>query len=456
MNSAVKLKNLQVLGLVLVIGLAAYLRFIAVAETRIDAPIRGDARLYVIYALNLQHFGVFSREIPKSEDVAPKPDAFVTPGYPTFLAALLDQDNIERSIAVIGYVQALLGTLTVLIYFILFSRFLSPTFSLLGTLLVAISPHLVNASVYLLTETLFTFMLGATLLSLDIALRGGRARLFALTGLLLGATTLVRPTTLLFLLAIAFLLTLIRQKPAANLRNFLIMCVAFSVIQGGWMMRNLHATGAVSDPSLTASFIQHGSYPNLMYENRPETYGYPYDFDPYNEQIRGNLKLVLSSLWIKAKEDPGEYLAWFLYGKPVQYFSWSLTESVGDSFIYAPLKTPYADNAVLSLSYQLSKIMHWPSITLAAGSLVLLTMHRRRADVAALLLAVGALYFVGLHMIGAPFPRYSLPIRPVAYGLSIVSLQWLWFTMNHLSPFQARRDESPQPDSSNIRKSSEH
>lgn len=441
MNSAAKLKNLQVLGLVLVIGLAAYLRFIAVAETRIDTPIRGDARLYVIYALNLQHFGVFSREIPESQNVAPKPDAFVTPGYPTFLAAFFDQNNIERSIAIIGYVQALLGTLTVLIYFILFSRFLSPIFSVSATLLIAISPHLINASVYLLTETLFTFLLGAMLLSLDTALRSEKARHFALAGLLLGATTLVRPTTLMFPAAIALLFIVLRKTPAANLRNFSILCVAFALVQGSWMIRNLHSTGQLSDPRLTASFIQHGSYPNLMFENKPESYGYPYQFDPENDQIKGNIDRVLETLWRRAQNAPNEYLAWFIWGKPLQYLDWNLTESVGDSFIYAPLSTPYTSNPIFVWTHAASKALHWPGLALALGACIM-AIFFGRAEVGLLLLAVSALYFVGFHMIGAPFPRYSLPVRPIILGLSIVFLQCSYLNLRKPSA-SCRTPEQP-------------
>ncbi len=429
MKPVSKSSPLYILALILVFGLAAYLRFIAVVETRIDTPIRGDARLYVIYALNLQHFSVFSRELPQNDEVTPSPDAFVAPGYPALLSLMFDGNHVERSIATVGYVQALLSMLTVLVYFILFSRFLAPSFCLLATLLVAISPHLVNASVYLLTETLFTFSVGLLLLSLDSALRTTRPSLFVLSGLLLGVATLIRPTTLLFVFALGFIFLIVRKTPAANLRNFSILCVAFALVQGSWMLRNLHSTGQLSDPRLTASFIQHGSYPNLMFENSPESYGYPYKFDPENEQIKGNIGLVLDTLWRRAQAAPSEYLAWFLWGKPIQYLAWDLTESVGDSFIYAPLKTPYASHPIFAWSHVLSKALHWPSIVLALGACIL-AIFSRRTEVGLLILATSAIYFVGFHMIGAPFPRYSIPLRPIIYGLAAAFIQYGW-TMRH-------------------------
>jgi len=32
------------------------------------------------------------------------------------------------------------------------------------------------------------------------------------------------------------------------------------------------------------------------------------------------------------------------------------------------------------------------------------------------------IYFLLIHTIAAPFPRYSIPIRPITYGLAIFSL----------------------------------
>ncbi len=62
--------------------------------------------------------------------------------------------------------QALLGVGTILIYLLIFRTYLRPALALSAAGLTAISPHLVNSSVYILTECFFTFLVGAGLLAL--------------------------------------------------------------------------------------------------------------------------------------------------------------------------------------------------------------------------------------------------------------------------------------------------
>jgi hypothetical protein len=45
---------------------------------------------------------------------------------------------------------------------------------------------------------------------------------------------------------------------------------------------------------------------------------------------------------------------------------------------------------------------------------------------AARFVALVLLYFTALHMIGAPFPRYAIPLRPFLYGMAIFALAAAW------------------------------
>ena len=410
------------LFVLLVVVLGCYLRLIAMEQTRIEDPIRGDARIYVSYAFNLQHFGVFSNQIPDTPEKAPVPDAFVPPGYPLFLSELFDFKQINASVIRIGYVQALLSLVTLLVYWLLFRRFLTPAWALAAAFLTAICPHLVNASVYLLTETLFTLALALLLLALDQAERSRKPALFVVAGVLLGTATLIRPTTLLFLLPLALWLWWTPGTPGSRFKRLLLIALPFVVMQGAWMARNLRETGHASDPALSASFIQHGSYVNLEYDDRPESYGYPYRFDPDNDRIHGKPDLILRSLLERARRAPLKYLQWYALGKPVQFLAWNLTESIGDAFIYAPARTPYADQPVFLATHALAQIAHWPLVALALIT-ALACLWRPPANTTATLFALCLLYFIGFHMIGAPFPRYSIPVRPVLYGLAMFGPQ---------------------------------
>lgn len=409
----------------LVVVLAAALHFGAVELTRIDGPIRGDARDYVAYAWNLVSHGVFSHAWPGSFAGLPPPDALRSPGYPAFLAIFFDPASPWPSLVRVLYAQAALGVFTVVVYLLLFRRFLAPGWALAAALLTAISPHLVNSSVYLLTESLFAFLLGAHLLALANAIDRRQAAWALAAGVLLAASMLVRPTTQYLIVAYGTALWLRRRDAGPGaLRLFVCLLLPVVVAGTGWSVRNLVATGRTADPTLAANFIQHGMYPNMMFDDRPESYGYPYRFDPENEAIAGDPGRVLDALARRAAAEPRRTLAWFVIGKPIEFFSWDLVESVGDAFVFAPLASPYFDRPLFLATHDLAHWLHPLAMLLAAVGAAL-ACRRGSAPVAAAL-AVVWIYVVLFHIVGAPFPRYSIPLRPLCYGLAAFAAQALW------------------------------
>jgi 4-amino-4-deoxy-L-arabinose transferase-like glycosyltransferase len=422
--NAIRTWQLGILGVCL---LAAFMFFTAVKTTQIDHPIRGDARDYFAYAYNLQTYGIYSRAWPEDSEQSPTPDAMRPPAYPALLSLFLDKDDIETTLAHLLTFQAALGVLTVLVYLLLFRRFMSPLWALSAGAVMAISPHLINSSVYLLTETLFTFLLGMHLLLLERALQLKNARWALLAGIFLALSFLTRPTTQYLVLAyLAVFLVWSRSHWREYGKCLLWLMLPVVIAASAWTARNVIETGQTSDPTLTASFLHHGMYINMMYEGRWDTYGYPYRFDPHVGEIAGDPAKVLYAIARKFQEEPQRYLSWYLIGKPIQFFAWNLTESVGDAFVYAPLKTPYADNIIFRGTHALAAFLHPFLIML---SLVGTYLALKRNNAASALLGVVLLYFVALHMIGAPFPRYSIPLRPINYGLAFYALylgtEWL-------------------------------
>jgi hypothetical protein len=306
-------------GVVVIVLLAAGLFGYAVTDTRINGPIRGDARIYYSSAYNLKFHGVYSHDLPGSE--TPKPDALTAPGYPATISLLMDATDAAKTLKRAVILQAVLGVLTVLVYLTLFRRFMPPLWALGAGIVTAISPHLVNASVYLLTETLFTFLLGVHLFALERALRLRNTRWFLIAGILLALSFLTRPTTQFLILAyIAVMAIWMRHNWRSGWRSYgkylLWLALPAVIAFTGWSIRNEIAIGRASDPALSASFLQHGSYPNMMYNNEPASYGYPYRFDPDNEKIRGNISLVLATIADHFEQEPRRYLSWYLIVKP--------------------------------------------------------------------------------------------------------------------------------------------
>lgn len=410
---------------VIAVGLlSAFMFLTTVSQTRVDHPIRGDARDYFAYAYNIKLHGIYSHDLPSSE--APRPDALRAPAYPAMLSLLLDETNIEKTLANVLYLQALLGILTVLVYLSLFRRLMPPLWAFGAGIVTAISPHLINASVYLLTETVFTFLVSIHLFALERAMRLRQTHWALAAGVLLALSLLTRPTTQYLMLVYLLAFALWAGRDWRTYGKYLLVLAAPVVIAfSAWSIRNQISIGHISDPTLTANFLHHGMYPNMMYQDRWETFGYPYRFDPMTAEIGGNVPKTLAAIATHFQNEPQRYFSWYLIGKPIQFFAWNLTESVGDAFIYAPTKTPYVDNKLFGVTHTIASLLH-PFLMLLSMLGICYALIRK--NLAACLLSLVLLYFVAIHMIGAPFPRYSIPLRPINYGLAFYALyqitQW--------------------------------
>ena len=141
------------------VGLLAFaLRWYYVTHVIVDSPVRGDAIEYYYYAWNLLHHGVFS--LRKHDAAQIVSDSFRDPGYPVFLAAWMGtlgefQDWYPRIL--VG--QALLGAATVPLMMSAARNWLPIRWLAGAGLLMAIWPHSITITGYILSETLFGFLI---------------------------------------------------------------------------------------------------------------------------------------------------------------------------------------------------------------------------------------------------------------------------------------------------------
>jgi len=333
--STTPLRNKPILlALVLITLFGAFLRVNAALHTVVEYPLRADAGDYFSYAYNLRHFGVYSRDhlFAVEQAAQPRPDAVRTPGYPIALLPFADEVPTQKTIIDITLMQALLGTLMIPLTFLLGRALLPAAWALLPTLLVAISPQLIIAGTYVLSETLFSFLLLAALAALVLQYRRPESWAHAIaSGALLGMAALTRPTLQYFLPCV--LLVLIPMLPKElRWRQGISLCVGFAMIFVPWLLRNQWTLGMASDPTLAVGTIFHGHYPDFMYRNMPESLGYPYRFDPRAQEISANMATLLHELFARFTEDPATYLRWYFFGKPIAFFSWGDAAAAGDIF----------------------------------------------------------------------------------------------------------------------------
>jgi 4-amino-4-deoxy-L-arabinose transferase-like glycosyltransferase len=315
------------------------------------------------------------------------------------------------------FCQAILSTLTVVVGFLLFRSFLTIYWAAAAAILTAFSPHLIVMNIYLLTETLFCFLL---ILAVWCVARGPTLGWALAFGSLIGAACLVRPGLQYFaVVAVSVWFFDRRRVPKTQI---IAMLLGLAVVLSPWFVRNRISVGSFSDDTLPILFLLHGAYPDFMYEGRPETYGFPYRFDPRAEEINQSKQAVLAEIIDRFGHEPLAMTTWYLLKKPIMFWSWNIVAGQGDVFVYPVSQSPYSSDPLFIWSHRVMKWLHTPLALLGMfGSLIVWlpltgSMHPRKRGVARLI-SILLIYYTALHMIGAPFPRYSIPLRPFLYAM---------------------------------------
>lgn len=437
-------RPLIILAALLALGL--FLRITTLYQSAVSEPFRGDAGSYFFYAANLTDDHIFSRARPSAlgRGDKPAPDAEVAPGYPLFVAALLGKQwhDGSKAGAFASVRPALIaqtwlsGLLVVLVYIAARRHFPAGT-ALAAAGLAAISPHLVNANIYLLTESFFTLIFWSGMLLLLLHLEPDSHT----GGLLAGATVLAlaaltRPTVQYLPVLLACMMIL---RDPAHWRRWAAFLAVFVAIMTAWGLRNLASIGVFSDPLLLRNTLQHGSYPDFMFGGIAESLGQPYRYDPLLSQqhsVSGTLSVIIA----RALQAPGEYLHWYLIGKPLAFFTWhivpigtsdNLLYVGGDIYLFPTPETPYANSLPHKLTYVLSYALYRPLLLTAVASAVAAWLPSARTLFGAArpvmqVLSLTLAYVVGIHMVGAPFPRYAIPFQPLLWLLALGLLSACW------------------------------
>jgi len=403
-----------------------YLRYESVIETIVDRPLRADAGQYFMYAYNLRHKHTYSGEIGDPGDLGSSvaPDAFRSPGYPLFLMPFVDGLPNKKMIERILISQAIISALTLIVAFLFFQGFLPVFWGAIASLLVALSPHLIVTNSYILTETLFCFL---------IVLFGWLISLFVIKpffglGIMIGSITgiacLVRPSLQYFPIIMTFFLVF-HFGWRKGLHYLAFMFIGFAVVFAPWIARNIVTLKIATDKRQMITFLRHGMYPNFTFDDVTESYGFPYRYDPRSKEIGKDVPSILKEISRRFHQETLKHTKWFLLGKPVAFWSWDIIQGFGDAFVYPVLKSPYFYNRYFQWTHFLMYVFHWSSVVLSLFgclmawfplSMIGLTKESICvARFASLLLT----YYTLVHMVGVPLPRYSVPLRPFLYGMAL-------------------------------------
>lgn len=432
---------LLILGVILVCG--CYLRNVSVSETKITRPLRADAKDYFMYAYNMRHKHTYSREVVDLDNIRSPvvPDAVRSPGYPLFLMLFVDGLPHEEMLNKILISQMIISTLTILIAFLFFQSFLDNYLAAAAALLVALSPHLIVANSYLLTETLFCFLIVVLGWMTSIFISKPSRPLAGIIGGNLGIASLVRPSVQYFPIMIAFLL-LFQYGRRKGTRFLLVFLMGFVLTYSPWIIRNLKTLKVTTNKRLMINFLHHGIYPDFTYDEIPKSFGFPYRYDPRSGEIGKSIGSLLNEIVRRFHSEPRRHLTWYALKKPIVFWNWSLVQG-RDVFVYPVSKSPFFTRATFKGIYRFMHACHRQIVVLALlGSLVAwlpsaIVNLPEKSVLIARFASILLIYYTFIHMIGVPFPRYSVPMRPFLYGMALFPIRFLVVCLSRRRP--ARR-----------------
>lgn len=427
------------LSVILIAFMALWIRINYFHYTDVNIPIRGDAAHYVQYAFNLVNHGVYSKS--RNTDT-PTPDAYWAPGYPAFIAtAMIMEKNFGTdTYRTIIYAQACIGALIAILTLLLGRQFLPHCWAFFAATLVVFSPHLVSLGNYVLTETLFSLFFLASIYIFVLAFFKKNNWLFALSGLLFGASYLVNPvaffTPLIFTGIAVFLYQKMPEISLSSAIKILVPCLlTFSLCVGGWAIRgtvNVPQDSASSSTRLLTNLII-GSHHNFhsMWRENPRNPSNPATIDEAN--LQGSYSAFAQLLTERVADNPLHYAHWYFIQKPIMLWDWNILVGQGDIYVYPVNYSLYHTSKPAIFTYSVMRASHYWLFGCALLGLIFLAVNLKENDkktTVSLFIYSAVIYVSAVYVISQAEARYSVPLRPLmylgaAYFLSMfVSLAW--------------------------------
>lgn len=361
---------------------AALLPRLATAIAAPDAFFHNeqDAPFYVAAADSLLVDGTYEYQ--------GKPISLIPPAYPLFLAGLYSVFGHGR--LAVRLVQALLGTLTVFLCYLLGRELLEDRrAALLGAAAVALHPILIFWTAFHLTETLYITITTAFFVLMLRSFRGTSARWTVAAGGMFAASLLTRELMAPYFLAAVPTLWAAGQRNLKAIAGYLLVfLVGTAIVLGPWIARNYATFGRVIILTDRQKLYQEGSL---------EGYGFTEGEQPGDEEEVGP---NVYNLYAPQMLSPG-----FVADDPANY-----ARIVGLRFWELwlhPNGLQSIPSAVLQYVYI---VLHTLVMLLSVGGVILAVKKGKQLSWLFILLFIyTTLLFV---WVGVTRPRYALPLLP--------------------------------------------
>jgi len=386
-------------------------------------PTQGDVSGYLRYALHLTWDGTFS-QADNGQPVTP--DAYRNPGYPLFLAGVLQLSSLRGWYHAVFEAQAIVGALTVAGVIILAQQWLARGWALLTGGLLAIQPHHIVATNAMLLEVIFGFSIVVALLLTSLTLSRRSMGWSIGAGIAFGSAYLINPVIALFPAALLVVFWRARAlKVGAMILLFSMVAVA------GWGIRN-SIQHANADGRAWINLVQ-GSWPDFHHSEKWWTHDLAdravhFGVQSEVQTILADHVVGLRQIASRISGSPVTYLAWYTLEKPYLLWAWNIRIGHGGIYTLDVLNSPLDRGPLLALKV-LERGLNPFLFVLMCGFSIWTLWRGYPGSIAALF----AFYITAVHVVFQAEPRYAIAYRPIEMLLASGGLAMLWNTARRLS-----------------------
>lgn len=334
------------------------------------------------------------------------PNAYMSPGYPLFLAAIYGASGHTwsgRPRYLLDAIQILIACTTIIAVFLIGRRLFGDWVGLVAAGLVVLYPPTTIATNLWLTETISTAIVAWFTYVVLVAYDDDRGRWWAVAGAVLGLGVLIRPG-FLPIAAAPFAVRFLWGKRQGLLKPLAAFSVAFLLVMSPWVIRNLivlHEPAPLSthggDPILAGVDPYYYESGDPRYRFHGPTYEQYMESHPRGLSRDAAAKQAIAA---ELKSKPLQTIWWYLIGKPVRMYSggWLAEKK------YAGSWSAFIRGLIVALG--------WLGCVLA--------VRERRLRVLAAILFIGSATLIMV----SPEPRYvfswiALLTIPAAYVLRV-------------------------------------
>ncbi len=333
--------------------------------------------------------------------------AFIGPVLPMILALVFTVFGSDMNgIIAFQVLQAIIGTLSVGLVYVLGRDFFNKKIGIIASLIYALEPTAVRNTGYILTETIFTFLL---LLMVVIALRALKSKTiknYVVFGIIWAIASLLKSAVSLLFGVIFVAMIFYKYKPREILKYSVVTCAVFVIVMSPWWVRNytqfnrfIPFTASTGNPMILGTFLY----------NKVDKYdlrGYIYGKTEI-EQNDIEVRVAKERITRKFKEDFWQYAYWYTIGKTI--FFWK------DSFYWKRLPLNNWDYIIFPAVH----MIHYTLLILGIIGIILCIIK----DFKKAILPLGIISYMNLiHLPFFVMSRYSFPVMTImiimgAYGI---------------------------------------